>query len=94
MLLQGFVADEAGGLDLPHDTPSDIYRSPLIHADVLACLSSADRKDFTSLRRDLKQAIRDGASISRRIGFKVPQMYRLKEFTIHLSPLKVRCELE
>ncbi len=57
-------------------------------------MSAVERKELKSLRGDLKQAIKDGSPISRRIGFKIPQMYRMKEATIHLSPLKVRRELK
>ena len=51
-------------LGLPCGTQADLYNSPLIHCDIVTCLSVGDKSETKQMHREFKNAIKANESIS------------------------------
>lgn len=58
-------------LGLPASSMKELYSSPLIHADLLDCISAGDKQSTKSLRNKIKKAINAEESISEVVSLKL-----------------------
>lgn len=55
---------------LPSTPPMNVYRSGLIHSDILQLIAAPERGDYRMTKRMLKDAIAGGKSASLPVGIK------------------------
>ncbi|KAF8320539.1 uncharacterized protein EI90DRAFT_3080529, partial [Cantharellus anzutake] len=94
------TADLLGYLGLPCSTTKELYSSPLIHCDLLDCITAGEKRATKSLRYRIKDAVDAEESLSVEIGLKmaigawgsikVRGDRTLRYGYMHMTPLKER----
>ncbi|ORY91586.1 hypothetical protein BCR35DRAFT_70972 [Leucosporidium creatinivorum] len=85
------TADLLAYCGLPSTPPMNVYRSVLVHTDILQLIAAPERGDYRMTKRALKDAITGGKSASLPVGIKTRtrSQYEMdvKYGTLHISPL-------
>lgn len=72
----------------PAATPADVFRSPLLHTDILDSITAPERVDHKTLRRTLKDAIADSKVLSIAVGIRAQKKKgEIKSGVLHLTPI-------
>jgi hypothetical protein len=69
-------------LGLPATLGKDLYALPLVHADLLDCVSAGDRAATKALRNRIKRAIKNEESTSEVVSLKLSEGWGLLPVSI------------